>query len=154
MSSMLYPNCVIAKDVNSCTYCWYIRCMTLQIWVGGTNRRISVPYTVRTSRQRICNERVGCLQWLWSRSLDLLNGLALGCYHPSPEVLIVRIVDFYKFSFSIISVSLTDSLTDLITHSLTTAHSLCKDDIAELLWLNWPFLYVNIQEMIAWPPWF
>ncbi len=31
------------------------------------------------------NQRVGCLQWLGSR-----DGLALGCYQSSPEILIVK----------------------------------------------------------------
>ncbi len=34
----------------------------------ASNRRNSVPCTVRTSRQRSCNQRVGCLQWLGSRA--------------------------------------------------------------------------------------
>ncbi len=32
------------------------------------------------------NQRVGCLQSLGSRALGPENGLALGCYQPSPEV--------------------------------------------------------------------
>ncbi len=42
------------------------------------NRRNSLPCTVR-NLQRSYNKRVGCLQ-------ILLNGLALVCYQPSPEV--------------------------------------------------------------------
>ena len=34
---------------------------------------------------------VVCNNW-YLESLDLLNGLALGCYQPSPEVLIAYIV--------------------------------------------------------------
>ncbi len=46
------------------------------------NRRNSVPFTVRTFRPRLCTN--------WDlEHLDLLNGLALDCYQPSPEVLIV-----------------------------------------------------------------
>ena len=33
------------------------------------NRHNSLPCTVRTSRQRSCNQRVGCLQWLGPRAL-------------------------------------------------------------------------------------
>ena len=73
MGSILSPNRVIAKDVKSCTYCCYIRCVTLIVCVGGNalapNRRNSLPCTVRTSRQRSCNQRVGCLQQLGSRAL-------------------------------------------------------------------------------------
>ena len=71
--STLGPNRVRAKDVKSCTYCCYVRCTTLIVWVGGNalalNRRNSLPCTVRTSRQRSCNQRVGCLQELGSRAL-------------------------------------------------------------------------------------
>ncbi len=50
------------------------------------NRGNSVPRTVRTSRQRSCNQRVG-----WDiEPLDLLNVLALGCYHSHPDVIIVQ----------------------------------------------------------------
>ncbi len=53
------------------------------------NRRKSVQCTVMTSRRRSCNQRVGCLNNWNLQPLDLLNGMALGCYQPSPEVLIV-----------------------------------------------------------------
>ena len=49
--------------------------------------RNSLPCTVRTFIQRSCNQRVGCVQQLGYRETqDLINGLALGCYQPSPEV--------------------------------------------------------------------
>ncbi len=91
MGSMLGPNRIIAEDVKSCTCCCYIRCATLIVLVGGNalapNRRNSVPFTVRTSRQRSCTQRlVVCNNWDLER-LDLLNGQALGCYQHS--VLIV-----------------------------------------------------------------
>ncbi len=35
MGSMLGPNQVKAIDVNSCTYCCYVRCATLTVLVGG-----------------------------------------------------------------------------------------------------------------------
>ncbi len=35
MGSILGQNRVIAKHVNSCTYCCYIRCATSIVWVGG-----------------------------------------------------------------------------------------------------------------------
>ncbi len=63
-------NRVIAKDVKSCTYCCYVRYAILIVRVGGNalapkNRCNSLPCTVRTSRQRSCNQRVGCLLGIW-----------------------------------------------------------------------------------------
>ncbi len=79
MDSMLGPNRVITKDVKCCTSCCYVRWATLILWVVETpwplNRRNSLPYTVRTSRQSSCNQRVGCLQFLGSR----VSLLTLGC---------------------------------------------------------------------------
>ncbi len=58
----------------------YLLCDITSISRGnalGPNKHNSVPCAVkRTFRQRSCNERVGCLQWLGSTALDLLNGLA------------------------------------------------------------------------------
>ncbi len=75
-----YPDRVIGKDVKRCTYCCYVRCATLIVWVLenalAPNRRNSVPCTVSTSRQRSCNQRVVvCNNWDLE-PLDLLNGLA------------------------------------------------------------------------------
>ena len=53
------------------------------------NRRNSVPCTVRIP------EKGGAIKWLvvcnnWDlEPLDLLDGLAIGCYQPSPGILIV-----------------------------------------------------------------
>ncbi len=60
------------------------------------NRRNSLPCTVRTSSKgRATKGLVVCNNWDLE-PLDLLNGLALGCYQPSPEVLIVlRVNDFF-----------------------------------------------------------
>ncbi len=33
--SMLNPNCVLAKDDKSCTYCWYVIYATLIVQIGG-----------------------------------------------------------------------------------------------------------------------
>ena len=81
------PNHVIAKDVKNCTW-WCVRCATLLLWEGGNtlvqNRRNKLPCSDKTSRQRFCNKRVFLKKLYWSRSLDLLNSLALGCYYPSP----------------------------------------------------------------------
>ena len=50
------------------------------------NWRNSVPCTIRTSKQRSCNQKVGfCDNWDL-KPLELLNRLALGCYQPYPEV--------------------------------------------------------------------
>ncbi len=49
-------NRVRAKDIKSCTvYNCYVRCTTLIL------RRYALPCTVRTYRQRSCNQRVDCL---------------------------------------------------------------------------------------------
>ncbi len=56
------------------------------------NRRDSVTCKVRTSdKGRAIKEFVVCNNWDLE-SFDLLNGRTLGCYQPSPEVLIVYIV--------------------------------------------------------------
>ena len=47
IGSLLSPNCVIAKDIKSCTFCCYVRCLTSKIWVEADalakNRRNSLP---------------------------------------------------------------------------------------------------------------
>ncbi len=74
MGAMLEPNRVIAKDVKSFTHWCNIRRATLIVWVGEitwpSNRHNSVPCTVKTSRQRSCNQRVSCLQYLGSRAFE------------------------------------------------------------------------------------
>ncbi len=76
--SMLGPNRIIAKDVKNCTYCYYVRCATLMIRVGGSalapNRPNSSPCTVRTLRQRSCNYREGFLLWSMARINDPWDG--------------------------------------------------------------------------------
>ena len=66
VDSIFGQNYVMAKDVKSCTYCCYVRCVTLIVWVGGNalapNRHNSEPSTDSTSRQRLCNQGVCCLQ--------------------------------------------------------------------------------------------
>ncbi len=70
------PNFVIAKDVKSCTYCCYVKSATVQI--GGNalvqNSRKLWQCTVRTSRERSCNQRTGCLLWSKARIYDLWDG--------------------------------------------------------------------------------
>ena len=91
MGSILNPNRVIANDVESCTYCSYVvRCATLILWVG----RMPQPQTDATHY----HEKLGppdkscaikgfvvCNDWDLE-TLDVLYGLSLGCYPPSPEV--------------------------------------------------------------------
>ena len=43
------------------------------VWVGGIRWPAK---NIRTSKQRSCNQRVGCLQWLGSRPLDLIALIA------------------------------------------------------------------------------
>ena len=42
--SMLDPNRVIAKVVKSCTYCCYVRCAILIVWVGGSGSTTATPH--------------------------------------------------------------------------------------------------------------
>ena len=55
LTSNPQPNRVIAKVVKICTYCCFV----------GENalapKQSKLPCTVRTFRQRSCNQRVGCL---------------------------------------------------------------------------------------------
>ena len=73
MSSMLGPNRDIAKDVKSCYLLLLYLMRDIKSMRRGNalslNRRTSLPCTVRTSRQRSCNQRVGCLKLLGSRAL-------------------------------------------------------------------------------------
>ncbi len=69
-------------SVESCNYCCYVRCATLIIRVGenasAINRRNSLPCTVKTSKQRSCNQRVGCVLLyvvVWLRSMIYGMGL-------------------------------------------------------------------------------
>ena len=84
----LDPNRVLAKDVKSCTYCCHVRYATLIVRVGVVswpqNRRNSLPWTVRTSKPRSCNQRVGCLLlyvlvWLRSMIYGMGGGLVPYC---------------------------------------------------------------------------
>ena len=74
MGSMPGPNCVMAKDVKSCTYCCYVRCATLIVWVGG----MPWPKTGATQYhaqlglpEKVVQTMVGCLQWFVSRAFRL-----------------------------------------------------------------------------------
>ncbi len=90
---MLGPNRVIAKVVKNCNFCCYVRYATLIVWV----EEISWPKTGTTQyHAQLGLSDKGCvINWLvdcnnWDlESLDLPKGLALGCYQPFPEVLIV-----------------------------------------------------------------
>ena len=85
--SMLDPNCVIAKDVKSCSYCYYVKCALLMNALAKTgatyyHAQLGLPDKIRAIKGLIvCND--------WDlEPLDLLNtnSLALGYYQPSPEV--------------------------------------------------------------------
>ncbi len=80
LGSIISPNRVIVKDVKSCTYCCYIRCATFlgpkQAQLGLPDKRCAIKGLV------VCNS--------WDlEPLDLLNGLAVGWYQPSPKVWLV-----------------------------------------------------------------
>ncbi len=93
VGEVIGSNRVIAKDAKSCTYCCYVRCSTLIVKVGGMpwpqtgatqyHTQLGLPDKGRAMKVFVvCNE--------WDLELlDLLNGLALSCYQPSPKVLFV-----------------------------------------------------------------
>ncbi len=79
--SFFGSNRIKAKDINSCTYYWYIKCAILIEWVGwmlrpkrGATHIDNTIWIVRTSRQRSCNSK----GWLWSRTFWPAQWL--GCY--------------------------------------------------------------------------
>ena len=63
---------LILNFVNIFSVSSVILRILIQLTVIGFENN-SVPCTVRTSRQRSCNQRVGCLQWLGSRALGFLK---------------------------------------------------------------------------------
>ncbi len=71
--SMLNQNRVIANDVKSCDYCYYIRYTTLIVRWNALAPN-SLPCTVRSSRQKSYNQRVGCLLYSMARIFDIWNG--------------------------------------------------------------------------------
>ncbi len=92
MGSILSPRRVIAQDVKNFTYCCYVRCATLIVWlVGMPWPQTGVPqYHAQLGlpdKGRAIKGLVLCNNWDLE-PLDLLNGLALGCYQQSPDVLI------------------------------------------------------------------
>ena len=54
-------------------------------------------YSGLSDKVRASKELVVCNNWDLEH-LDLLNGLALGCYQPSPEVLIVYVLFLQDFN--------------------------------------------------------
>ncbi len=114
----------ITKDVKSCTYCCYVRWTTLIVWVGGMPR----PQTGATQyheqlrlpdKGRAIKGLVVCNNWDLE-PLDLLNGLALGCYQLSPEVLIISIFLIYLYCCTLIIMSMSDTLRLKITNFIIT----------------------------------
>ncbi len=53
---------------------------------GATHAQLGL-----SDKGRAINGLIVCNDW-YLRPLDLLNGLALGCYQPPPEVLIVLLL--------------------------------------------------------------
>ena len=80
------PNCVIAKNVKSCTYSWYVICVTLiiRLWEMPWPKTGATHYYAQLGLPDKGRARVGCLLYLGSRAFGP-GGLALGCYQPSPE---------------------------------------------------------------------
>ena len=75
--SILFPNCVIATDVKSCTYCCYVRCTTLIVQIGGMPCPNSLPCLVMTSIRRLYNQRVVCLLCSIARINDVYQKCTL-----------------------------------------------------------------------------
>ena len=64
MGSILGPNCVMAKDVNSWTYCWYMMCTTIIAWIINVLAKNMCNSLSYTSRQRLCNQgMLTCNSW-------------------------------------------------------------------------------------------
>ncbi len=85
----LGQNRVITNDVNSCSYCYYVRYVILicnilaQTGANQYHPQLGLQDKgCATKGLVVCNNRD-------LEPLDLQNGLALGCYQPSPEVLIL-----------------------------------------------------------------
>ena len=74
-----WPNRIIAKDVKSCTFCCYVRCPTLIVWIGA---QLGHP-----DKSRAIKGLVVCNIWVLE-TLDLLRGDIRWC-STSPEVWIV-----------------------------------------------------------------
>ena len=87
---MLAPNHVIAKDVKSCTYCCYVRNVTLIVRVEGihwpqTDATQYHKHLVLLDKDRAIKGLFVCNGWDLD-PLDLKNGQAFGCYQPSPYI--------------------------------------------------------------------
>ncbi len=113
MGSILGPNRVIAKDVKSCTYCCYVRYATLtvatqyhaQLGLSDKGRAIKVLV--------VCNYRD-------LEPLDLQNGLALGCYQLSPEVLLIVSYSGFDCRFTTRMVNFTVKVEFIIDMTILT----------------------------------
>ncbi len=90
MGSILGPIRVISK---SCTYCCYNRCATLIVWVGemSWHKTGATHYHAQLELPDKGRAIKGLVVWnsWYLEPWDLLNGLALGCYHPFPEVWLI-----------------------------------------------------------------
>ncbi len=100
------------------------------------NKRNSVPCMhIRTSRKRSCNQGIVCNDW----NLDPLvmqNGLALGCYQPSPEVLIVWLGVIFKETLGIVFLK-TERIAQVVRYSFI-----------QLLFIQ---LWLPTNTLITWP---
>ncbi len=105
------------------------------------NRRNSVPCTQHAQlrlpdKGRAIKGLVVCNNWDLE-PLDLLNGLALGCYQPSPEVLIVYGVLWYLSSIAILTTTTKDQ-THTPCAGLKT-HPIDHDSYPHYIANNQPF---------------
>ena len=109
ISPILGLNWIKAKDIKSCTYCCYVKCATLLVWVGGMfwRQKGKSQYHAQLKLPDIgCAIKILVVcNGLDIKPLDLLNSLALGCYQPSPEVLIfifMNVVIFVMLTYNLI----------------------------------------------------
>ncbi len=82
-----WTNCVIAKDLKSCTYCCYDISMSRgnALALNRRNSKLCTAQFGLPDKGRAIKGLIVCKKWDLE-PLYLLNGPALGCYQPSPEV--------------------------------------------------------------------
>ncbi len=84
VSSILDLNCVIVKDVKSCSYCCYVRCATLIVMEMPLANTCTTYYRLQLGLPDKCHTIIGLLQWLGSGAFWPIKQFGpIGCYQPS-----------------------------------------------------------------------
>ena len=74
MSPILGPNSIIAADVKSCTYCCYVWCATLIVWIG----RMPLPQTGSSFHAQLgLPDKGRTIKWLVGCGLGSMRGMGL-----------------------------------------------------------------------------